>query len=254
MRVELLTNPGLSGRLGDVLLSQLRDEKWTVFHAAVAFVKRSGVRCLDAALRNFSRRAEVKISVGVDFGGTSEEGLVQLFDAVGGDGHIWVFHNTNGSTFHPKVFLFRNQDEAFLILGSGNLTKGGLFTNYEAALAVSLDLTAEGDQRLLTLLEQSLDFWTDGAQGICRALDSQFMDELIDAGYLPPEVYASDADDGGLRNPDDDAAQSLFAFLEVPPPPPVAPAIGAPVPAPSNIPQVFLMILQRTDRLFLQAT
>lgn len=248
MLVEILTNPGTSRRLGDVLLGQLRDEKWTTFRAAVAFVKRSGVQFLGAALRDFSRLGDVRISVGVDFGGTSEEGLLQLLDVSGGDGHIWVFHNTNGSTFHPKAFLFRNAAEALVIIGSGNFTQGGLFTNYESALSITLDLSVEQDKQVLAGFEQTLDRWIDTTQGVCRALDAQFLDELIDAGYLPPEVYSSDADDGGLRNPDDDAAQTLFEFQDVPPPPQsTVPHTAVPVPAQSSFPQVFLMTLQRTD-------
>jgi|GEM_PF-3868672 len=45
-----------------------------------------------------------------------------------------VFNNRSGNTFHPKIYLFANEErQAELFIGSNNLTKGGLFTNYEAA-------------------------------------------------------------------------------------------------------------------------
>ncbi len=138
MIVEILSSPQEQGRLGEVLLAQLRDTRWSEFRAAVAFVKRSGVQHLGEAIRDFARRGSVRISVGVDFGGTSQEGMTELLRCAG-DGHAWVFHNTNGSTFHPKLYLFRNDAEAFVVVGSGNLNQGGLFTNYEASIALGLD-------------------------------------------------------------------------------------------------------------------
>ncbi len=42
-------------------------------------------------------------------------------------------HNNKGSLFHPKLSYFKNKDESgSLIVGSGNLTLGGLRRNREA--------------------------------------------------------------------------------------------------------------------------
>lgn len=103
------------------------------FRAAIAFVKLSGVRHLGTALAEFSRRAAVKISAGIDHGGTSMEGLRALLNALDGRGEIWVYHNETNSTFHPKVYFFKGENKADLLIGSGNLTEGGLFTNYDVA-------------------------------------------------------------------------------------------------------------------------
>ncbi|MFZ0962470.1 MAG: hypothetical protein WAO35_16355, partial [Terriglobia bacterium] len=73
--MEFITQPFGQVRLGDFLLCHFADPQWTVFQAAVAFVKRSGTRHLRRPLREFSRRAPVRISVGIDFLGTSREGL-----------------------------------------------------------------------------------------------------------------------------------------------------------------------------------
>ena len=43
-----------------------------------------------------------------------------------------VFHNPLPHTFHPKLYLFKSDDHAEMVMGSGNLTEGGLYTNYEA--------------------------------------------------------------------------------------------------------------------------
>lgn len=246
MPAQLLVNPHQSDRFGDVLLSQLGDTKWKEFRAAFAFVKRSGVRHIASALTQFSRRGDVKITVGVDFGGTSAEGLSDLFEISGGEGHIWVYHNSNGSTFHPKVILFRNESEAFAAIGSSNLTGGGLFTNYELSLATHLDLAVPTDKGLLDNIELVLDGWLDTSRDVCRLLTSELLDELTDAGYLPPEVYSSDSDEGGLTNPDD-SGPLLFGFEDVPSPPSVTPGTATSTVARTQTPQVFYMTLQRTD-------
>ncbi|MET0623651.1 MAG: hypothetical protein ABW250_11775 [Pyrinomonadaceae bacterium] len=185
-----ISQPEAAFRVGDFINSHLRQEEWTEFRAAIAFVKLSGVRHVREALREFSCRARVKISVGIDLGGTSKEGLVELLRCVDKHGEVWVFHNENASTFHPKVYLFKGKDRADLVVGSGNLTEGGLFTNYEASLAVSLDLTLEGDRALLGQVEAMLDGCSDPAHGVAKPLTEEFIEQLVENGYVPTEKQA----------------------------------------------------------------
>ena len=96
-------------RLGDFLRRNLATAKWTEFRAAVAFVKRSGMQHIRAALFEISKRGTVRIAVGVDLKGTSIEGLTELLEAVGKTGEVWVFHNENWSTFHPKIYIFASE-------------------------------------------------------------------------------------------------------------------------------------------------
>src|ERR1044071_3532296 len=158
---EYVNQPDGPLRLGDHLLAHLADPQWTECRAAVAFVKRSGVRHVSDALRAFSERATVVIVAGVDRGGTSAEGLTDLLDAISERGELYVFHNLNPSTFHPKVYYFRNETLAHILIGSGNLTEGGLFTNYEASAVLSLDLTKDGDADFARDVENALKAWTD---------------------------------------------------------------------------------------------
>ena len=82
-----------------------------------------------------------------------------------------VFHNRLPFTFHPKICLFQSPVAAELTVGSGNLTQGGLFTNYEAALHVSLHLDDPGDSAILRSVEQTLDAWADLSTGAALVLD-----------------------------------------------------------------------------------
>ena len=43
-------------------------------------------------------------------------------------------------TFHPKLYMFANESEAALIIGSSNWTQGGLQRNVELSVLLHLDL------------------------------------------------------------------------------------------------------------------
>jgi HKD family nuclease len=248
--MDFLSQPQ-GNRLGDLLLQELRDARWTTFRGAIAFVKRSGVRHLAAELSAFAARAEVKLAVGVDRGGTSLEGLAALYEAVRNLGQIWVFHNENGNTFHPKLYLFRNADAALLVVGSGNLTEGGLFTNYEAGLAVSLNLDRDHDRQLLTEVETILDGYSEASPTSILVTD-QLFEALANAGYISRELYSRPAQDGE-QEAGDEAEYTIFQGVAVRPAPrPVRPAAPPPGPVAGAGPgpnhyRFFYMTLQRTD-------
>ena len=137
--MEFIHQPAPANRLGDYLKANLSTSgPWTQFRAAVAFTKRSGTKHIAPSLSAFAKVNQVEIIVGIDHRGTSLEGLSDLVEAVGSCGRLIVFHNRLPFTFHPKIYLFKSATAAEVILGSGNLTEGGLFTNYEAAFRFRL--------------------------------------------------------------------------------------------------------------------
>src|SRR5258708_6671428 len=159
--ISLVHHPDGPKRLGDLLIANLNSPKWTHFRAAVAFVKHSGVKHLKEPLRNFLLKGKAKISAGVDHAGTSLEGISGLLDALGAKGEAWIVHNEYQSTFHPKIYLFSSETNAECFIGSGNLTEGGLFRNYEAFVHLELAKSKEEEQNLLAKIEALLDEWTD---------------------------------------------------------------------------------------------
>ena len=272
MSVDFIAQPEATFRIGDFLNQSFADPRWVEFRAAVAFVKRSGTKHMCESLEAFSRRGgAVKISAGIDAGGTSAEGLTDLMQAVGGRGSIFVFKNANNSTFHPKIYLFRNESAAEIIVGSGNLTEGGLFTNYEASFLVRLNLEIPENARLLSSVLKVLDAWSTPTTGLCYALDAALIDQLVLKGYIPDEVLAWGdekvaTEDNRTQEPD------IFIYhsvLSAPKRPKVADititeelsiddqepedeeglVVVAPHPVPSQAGnyKVFLMTLQRTD-------
>ena len=266
--MPFIFQPFATVRLGDYLLAHLQDQQWTTFRAAIAFVKRSGTRYVRQALQQFSQQATVRMSVGIDLNGTSREGLEDLLYNLP-NGQVFVFHNSGPSTFHPKIYLFKSDTRADVLVGSGNLTGGGLFVNYEAGLALSLDLNNQADGALLLSIETVLDTWSQPQQGICYLLTDVLLQQLQTSGLVRTEVQINAAvvqqqaatvatppnqDQGAV------VAVPLFITVAVPPPPPIptvtvetlAPATPTAPQAPVAPIQVgvstsFVMTLQRTD-------
>lgn len=270
MGADFIAQPSGTFRIGDFLKQGFADARWTEFRAAVAFVKRSGTKHIRGALEAFTARgATVCISAGIDARGTSAEGLSDLISAVKGGGTIFVFKNAAPSTFHPKVYLFRNDSIAEVVIGSGNLTEGGLFTNYEASLILRLDLAKEHDAALFASICAALDAWSTPTPNLCYTLDPTLLAKLIEEGYVPDETRTW-GDEKIVKEETKPAEQGLFARHAVPaapraPKPPDAPVDAddepeepeddeglevispPPVAAQGGTYKAFLMTLQKTD-------
>lgn len=160
--MKTILQPFSDQKLGNVLNAELdrQTPEWTSFQAAIAFVKRSGVQHIRKALQAFGNAdGHICLVIGIDQHGTSFEGLTDLLAIIGEHGEIWINHDESSYvTFHPKLYLFEGEASALLIIGSGNLTEGGLYTNDEAFAVNLLDLTVQEDIRILgvTAHRQSL--------------------------------------------------------------------------------------------------
>ena len=188
--MKFIQQPADSHRLGDYLKSKL-SEQWTHFRVAVAFAKRSGTRHVAGQVAKFAQTGQVEIIVGIDHRGTSAEGLRDLLEAAKPDGRIIVFHNRLPYTFHPKIYLFKSADTAEVLIGSGNLTEGGLFTNYEATLHLTLDVADSDQSAILQSIERALDEWADTSSGIAHILDDDLLDRLVSLGLVPAEAISA---------------------------------------------------------------
>ena len=253
MPIEFFHQPAEYIRLGDYLNENFK-EPWTEFRAAVAFAKRSGVRHIENGLAAFAHEHKVDILVGIDHGGTSSEGLRSLLDSVSPTGTVSLFHSPDFRTFHPKMYLFKSATSAELLVGSGNLTEGGLFANYEAGLQIRLDLTDPTQAQVLQDIEEKLDDWGDTTTGTTRLLDYCLLDKLTASGFTPLENAASSTVSSFSPIQHDGADQKLFAARVEPrtPSPPSRPISqiivhNSPSAPSSPKPLGFLMTLQQTD-------
>ena len=117
-----------------------------------AFASSAGVDSLigDWAIQGFLRRSRMSLVVGID-AITNRHTLERLRDLEQQHQHlsVQVFRNPTNGLFHPKVARFEYPGgRRAMIVGSGNLTPGGLRSNFEAfsvmraAADETLDLTS----------------------------------------------------------------------------------------------------------------
>jgi HKD family nuclease len=178
----MLYNQPLAHRFGTVLANDIESGKWNRIEMAVAWARRSGTQHLEEPFKKFlGRGGFAQITVGVDIENTSAEGLKD-FLALHASGNIetYVHHNEAETTFHPKVYLLRNEADARLIVGSNNLTGAGLYVNTEAGLQLDAPLT----DPLIQDARTALAAWRDPDTGLAKRLDATLLNDLIRLGYV----------------------------------------------------------------------
>ena len=183
--MELMNQP-FSGQLGDRLIDLLGSADYHTLNIAVAFAKNSGVLRIKDSLAQFrARGGTVNAYVGVDLGGTSYEALAALLlhtDSLN------VVHSERGQTFHSKIYQFSGNDSGLLVVGSHNLTGGGLWTNFESSVHIPIDGDCASEVKIS---EKVHEYFHELA-----ALEASFMpitsqdeiDKLLNEGYVTKEV------------------------------------------------------------------
>lgn len=121
-------------------------EKATSGGAIFAFASERGIAALfsDKVFRAFVSRSRFDLVVGLD-SITNKASLKQLADESKRYPKLEArafLHNRPRAIFHPKLAWFRSPDGVQAIVGSGNLTPGGLYGNWEAFSRQSLGLHA----------------------------------------------------------------------------------------------------------------
>jgi HKD family nuclease len=159
-----------------VLKLALTDDRFDEFTAVVAWAKKSGLSRIRPLIQGFrARGGTARILLGIDEGGASVEGL---YAAIGDFDEKFVLNDAGSGTFHPKLYIFSGEAVSIIVIGSSNLTRGGLFANYEAGVCLELDLTQHSDAQMheaVTSYVQRL--WQDGTS---KPLTEDLVQNLID--------------------------------------------------------------------------
>lgn len=111
--------------------------------AIFSFASVGGARMLlnDDTFRQFMSSHPFELIVGID-AVTTSQALNAISEAVRDFDSANVsafFHERRGALFHPKLCWFGNADGGIVVAGSGNLTLGGLRSNWEAYSYQTLD-------------------------------------------------------------------------------------------------------------------
>jgi len=119
------------------LVNQLLDDRqFTRFRLLVAFARWSGLHLIDGGLQRFVRRGHIDAIVGIDLGGTTVEALTYLHDLPNSALRV-VSLGRSDAIFHPKLYMFDGPSRWAAVVGSANLTTGGLYRNAEASVLLT---------------------------------------------------------------------------------------------------------------------
>jgi len=174
-------------RFFEVLSVGLEQGPWTDFAIAVAWARENAVASMTPVLSQFLQAGgRFKITVGIELLGTSREALESLLALERyGFAETFIYHNeAPEETFHPKIYLLSGRGRARLIVGSSNLTGGGLATNVEAAL----ELESPVDGPAIVEAVRCLAGLRDLQDPRVKRLDAAFLAELVASGYVISEA------------------------------------------------------------------
>ncbi len=143
MEIQLLDN--LSRKLEGAISSALVEAEDS--RMAVAFVSAQGLQLLEPSIRRCLERAGyVEFLVGLDLSVTDPQALRTLHRWSQDYGNVACYCLTElgpSVVYHPKLYVFRAGEEVRFVVGSSNLTEGGLRQNIEVNALVRAHASEE---------------------------------------------------------------------------------------------------------------
>lgn len=111
----------------------------------VAFLKNSGLKLiLEKIKQSLKNKMKVTIIAGLDFYQTDPFALKQLNTLFKKYPKANLYLCQRGrSTFHPKLYYWKSKNQFHAIIGSANLTSGGMLSNHELSVSVSVDSSSQ---------------------------------------------------------------------------------------------------------------
>ena len=126
---------------GDVLQREFENLDWTNARMTVAWIEEVVGTAVDPpmdimdAIESFmALEQELQISVGNAFQDTEREGIERLLN---GGAQIYYCNTAGQVTFHPKLYLFYNDEQFALYVGSVNFKDSAMLNNWEAMARIT---------------------------------------------------------------------------------------------------------------------
>lgn len=155
---------------------------------SVAFVNSGGVKLLEAEFKKHSAKTTAFIGIRNDI--TSLQAAKRLLDL--GIALYVVDTGSRKVIYHPKIYLVRGQRKTKLIIGSANLTPGGLNNNIEASVLADCDMTNAADRLLVESIEKGFDEQpAEHPKNVLKITAAAQLDELHEKGLLVDEATAA---------------------------------------------------------------
>ena len=174
---------------------------------SVAFLNRRGFALLADIIKPNADKAIVL--AGIRNGITSAQGLLSCIEC--GCKTYAVDTGSKSVIFHPKIYFGRNAEKAQLVLGSANLTVGGLNSNIEAGLKIEIDLNVAKDAAFVADLESKITgIITEFPDHVFEVSSDDVVKTLLASGRLVDESVSSVPSPGGSsRNRDLDPVPKM---------------------------------------------
>ncbi len=174
MRVEIVAN------LERTTLAALAPalENAIDIRVAVAFVSQDGLSKMMPHLEiALQAGANIEFLVGMDPHATDPKAIKELYAMHCANPQLSLLcfapRNTN-AIYHPKVYLARDNETATALIGSSNLTQGGLTKNFEA----NVILTASLDSEIISEIYSTYAQWKYHRQRVIP--DEEFIDLFVE--------------------------------------------------------------------------
>lgn len=202
-------------RLLDWLNKSFSSSAYNSFRCLVAFAKVKPLYKMHEAIQKWNAMGNyTEAIIGIDHKGTSAQALQY---ALSNFQHTYILH-ADHATFHPKMYIFSGDTEAAVYYGSSNLTPGGLETNFEGGVILTLHLPEDTD--LFNQAKAAFESLLPSSLSCCVELTGEVLHQLIDGGLLLDENIqrtvrkTGDAKTAGAKP----NGVSIFAPYKVKPP------------------------------------
>ena len=153
---------------------------------SVAFISESGVQEIEEQLKTHAGNTTIFAGIRNDI--TSHQGLMRLHSIIGSKLYI-VDTGARNLLFHPKLYFACSEEQARLIVGSANLTLGGLNNNVEASMVLDFDLTDKDDKVIVDNIETLLSSLPTEYPGhVVKVRSINELDDLLLSGRIADEM------------------------------------------------------------------
>ena len=197
---------------------------------SVAYLREDGLAALEAAIRPLVANTEVFVGIRNDL--TSIQAVKRLLAL--GVRLFAVDTATRQSIYPPKLYFVSSDTVAGVVIGSANMTFGGMYNNIEVSAAMTLDLSNAEDKKFIDDVTAAfVDLAGNHPDHVFNIKDAAHADDLFAEGRLadetviPPPSTGSTNKKGGTR----DLLRPMNLNLKRKPKPKIAP-VPAPPPAP----------------------
>ncbi len=151
---------------------------------SVAFVREPGLDAVEKTIKSIAAKARFFVGIRNDM--TSIQAIKRLLAM---NVEVYAVDTASRDTiFHPKLYFAANAKQASVIIGSANLTWGGLYNNIEASTLMKLDFSNAADRKFA---DQTTNAFAEMIRKHPRHVflikNGKHADELFESGRLADE-------------------------------------------------------------------